>query len=118
METELGRNMQKAYIKQLLYREQPFIMEVGANEVGQDFPPDEKVLIQGIIDAFYIEDDEVFIVDYKTDRVSKENGEQILIERYKKQLELYCGAIKQITGMNVRDCYIYSVALNKAISIF
>lgn len=118
METELGRNMQKAYIKQLLYREQPFIMEVGANEVGQDFPADEKVLIQGIIDAFYIEDDEVFIVDYKTDRVPKENGEQILIERYKKQLELYCGAIKQITGMNVRDCYIYSVALNKAISIF
>lgn len=118
MKTKLGKNMQKAFTKRLLYREQPFIMEVGANEVGQDFPSDEKVLIQGIIDAFYIENDEVFIVDYKTDRVPKENGEQVLIERYKKQLELYCGAIKQITGMNVRDCYIYSVALNKAISIF
>ncbi len=117
MKTDLGKNMQKAFTKRLLYREQPFIMEVGANEVGQNFPADEKVLIQGIIDAFYIQDNEVYIVDYKTDRVPAENGEQILIERYKKQLELYCGAIKQITGMNVRDCYIYSVSLNKAISI-
>lgn len=120
LNTSLGQNMKKAFLDKQLYREQPFIMEVGANEVGAEFPPEEKVLIQGIIDAFYIQDNKAYIVDYKTDRVPFDEGETILVERYKKQLELYCDAINRITDKDIQvaGCYIYSVHLNKEISIF
>lgn len=116
--TELGQDMKKAFLNNKLYREQPFIMQVGADEVNHEFPSEEKVLVQGIIDAFYIKDDKVYIVDYKTDSVPDDTGEEILISRYRRQLELYAGAINKVTGKQVADCYIYSVALDKAISIY
>ena len=113
--TTLGLSMKKAFNSNKLYREQPYIMEVGANKVNEEYPSDEKVLVQGIIDAFYIEDDKVHIVDYKTDRVSHED---VLVARYAKQLELYRDAITAITGKEVAACHIYSVALDKDICIY
>lgn len=115
--TELGQDMKNAFLDKKLYREQPFIMQVGADSVNPDFPSEEKVLVQGIIDAFYIKDDMVYIVDYKTDSVPYDSGEEILISRYRRQLELYADAIEKVTGKKVADCYIYSVSLDRAISI-
>ncbi len=115
--TGLGQDMKKAFQDKQLYREQPFIMEIGADAVNQDFPSEEKVLVQGIIDAFYIKNGSVYIVDYKTDRADSDNGEEILVARYAKQLELYAKAIEKVTGKSVADCYIYSVALDKEISV-
>ena len=112
--TNLGVAMKKAFETNKLYREQPYIMEIGADKVDSDYPAEEKVLVQGIIDAFYIEDDKVHIVDYKTDRVSHED---VLVARYAKQLELYRDAITAITGKEVVACHIYSVALDKDICI-
>lgn len=115
LKTGLGASMKKAFETNKLYREQPYIMEIGADKVNEEYPSDEKVLVQGIIDAFYIEDDKVHIVDYKTDRVSHED---VLVARYAKQLELYKDAITAITGKEVAACHIYSVALDKGISIY
>ena len=112
LNSSLGNSMKKAFLAHKLYREQPYIMEIGANRVNDEYPESEKVLVQGIIDAFYIEDEKVHIVDYKTDRVS---GEEVLIERYKKQLELYKEAVEKITGLSVACCHIYSVFLDKDI---
>ena len=115
LKTGLGASMKKAFETNNLYREQPYIMEIGADKVNEEYPSDEKVLVQGIIDAFYIEDDKVHIVDYKTDRVSHED---VLVARYAKQLELYKDAITAITGKEVATCHIYSVALDKDICIY
>ena len=114
LKTNLGVAMKKAFEANKLYREQPYIMEIGADKVDSDYPSEEKVLVQGIIDAFYIEDDKVHIVDYKTDRVSHED---VLVARYAKQLELYKDAITAITGKEVVACHIYSVSLDKDICI-
>ena len=70
--------------------------------------------MQGIIDAFFIEDDEIVLVDYKTDRVKTED---VLIGRYKKQLELYGKALESITGKRVKEKLIYSVTLGKSITL-
>lgn len=60
----------------------------------------------------------VYVVDYKTDRVPEgADGEDILIRRYQKQLELYCDAIKQVTGRKIGGCYIYSVCLDRKVEI-
>lgn len=48
--------------------------------------PEETVLIQGIIDAFFEEEDGVVILDYKTDRV---HAAKELKERYQAQLDYY-----------------------------
>lgn len=118
LEGSLGHAMKNAALNGLLFREQPFIMEIASNEVDASYPPDEKVLIQGIIDAFYFENDKIYIVDYKTDRVpNNEAGEQILISRYQKQLLLYIEALSKITNKKMGACYIYSVCLDKKIEI-
>ena len=89
-----------------LFREQPFV--IGVPDSG------ETVLVQGIIDAYYIEDDGITIVDYKTDRV---RSEQMLVDRYRTQLEYYSKALTQITGMPVKALTIYSTRLRKEIVI-
>lgn len=112
----LGTAMKAAAARGELYREQPFAMEVGADAIDNSCPHDETVLVQGIIDAFYFEGDSVFVVDYKTDRVPRgADGENVLIGRYRKQLELYCDAIKKVTEKKIGGCYIYSVSLGKAL---
>lgn len=116
--TALGQMMKEAYRENLLFREQPFTMEVNASDIDRQYPSEEKVLIQGIIDAFFFRDNKVYIVDYKTDRVPNgTSGETILIERYRKQLELYCDAIRKITNREIGGCYIYSVSLNKELAV-
>ena len=116
--TELGIRMKKASDTGNLFREKPFIMEIGADMVDSSFPPDEKVLIQGIVDAFFFEDGKVYVVDYKTDRVEKsKKGEQDLIDRYKKQLELYANTLISVTKKPLGACYIYSTCLGKSIVI-
>ena len=112
--SELGKRMAAADSKGLLYREQPFIMEIPADRVNKEFPSDEKVLIQGIVDAFFFENDKVYIVDYKTDRV---NNEKDLVDRYKKQLELYAETLVSVTGREMGACYLYSTCLGKEIII-
>ena len=68
--------------------EQPFVIGIPAKDLFEDESKGEdNILIQGIIDLFFEEDDGIVLVDYKTDRVTKKDGEALLIERYSKQLE-------------------------------
>ena len=90
-----------------LYREKQFVMGIPAREMG-DWDSDELVLIQGIIDAWFEEEDGLVLVDYKTDYV--ENTE-VLVSRYKTQLDYYEKALTQMLGKNVKERYIYSYRL-------
>lgn len=73
---------------------------------------DELVLIQGIIDVWLEEEGGMVLIDYKTDHVS--DGE-ILVKRYKVQLDYYQRALEQMTGKRVKERIIYSLALQKEI---
>ena len=66
---------------------------------------------------YFEEDDEIVLVDYKTDRVNKYDGEEVLIKRYEKQLELYKTALERTTGKKVKETLIYSFTLGKVISL-
>lgn len=117
LNSPLGREMKEAKKSGLLFRERAFSMEIEASKIDASYPEDEKVLIQGVIDAFYFKHDKVFVVDYKTDRVDYKNGAQILKDKYETQLKLYCDALKQITGKDIGGCYIYSVCLGRSIEL-
>ena len=97
-------------------REKPFYINIPAKEIyKQDL--EENVLVQGIIDLYYItEQDELILVDFKTDFVENRN-EQILIDKYKTQLELYKRALESATGKKVDRVYIYSTYLENEILI-
>ncbi len=72
------------------------------------------VMVQGIIDAYIDNGDNIVLIDYKTDRI-KENAEEELKARYHVQLELYAKALEKLTGKPVSAKVIYSVTAGKDI---
>ncbi len=113
LDSDIGKRMAEAAANNRLYRERPFVLGVGANEIRADWNPQETVLVQGIIDAYFEEEDgTISILDYKTDRVS---GGRVLAERYRAQLDYYALALERLTGCRIKDKIIYSFYLGYAI---
>lgn len=111
----LGQRMAKAYKYGNLMREKPFMMGIPASELDGRFPSEETVLIQGIIDAWFFEGDDIVLMDYKTDRV---DTEEELVERYSIQLQYYKRALEAATGREVKEIFIYSFKFGKDIPLF
>ena len=113
VESGLGQRMKKAAMKKHLYREQPFVIQRNASMLDDGWK-NETVLVQGIIDAYFMEEEEIVLVDYKTDRVRR-GQEQKLIDLYHVQLEDYARALERMTGKRVKEKIIYSFTLQKEI---
>ena len=98
----------------IVEKEKPFYINISASKI-YDIEIEENILVQGIIDLFYInKNDELVLVDYKTDYVQNENE---LIEKYKIQLEIYKTALEEALNKEVDKIYIYSTYLDKSIII-
>ncbi len=114
--SSLGRRFAKSSDAGKGYRERQFIIGIPAYEVLMelDIPkdPEELLMIQGIIDMYFEEEDGLVLVDYKTDAVK--NADE-LVKRYKLQLDLYARALEQTTGKRVKEKWIYSFALEQEI---
>lgn len=110
----VGQRMKEASKKALLYREQPFVMGVPADEVREEYDSEEEILIQGIIDAYFEEEGDLVLVDYKTDRVFRKNPQE-LVKKYQVRLDYYADALEKMTGKKVKEKYIYSVDLGREI---
>ena len=111
-QSSLAQRMAKAQHLQKLKKEQPFVLGIAADRVKPQFPHEEQVLIQGIIDAFFEEGDDLILMDYKTDAVK--TGEE-LVKRYHTQMEYYTEALERIVGKKVKERIIYSFALGEEI---
>lgn len=109
--TSLAARMKQAAQKKELYLEQPFVMGLPADEIEHDGSA-TMVLVQGIIDAFFIEENQIILVDYKTDKVK---SEWELISRYQTQLNLYQLALENNLSKKVKEKIIYSFYLKKEI---
>ena len=114
LQTPLAARMAKAARSNRLHREQPFVLGLSANRLNTDFPEDETVLIQGIIDVYLEEEDGIVLADYKTDLV-KDSKELIL--RYRVQLDYYEEALVRLTGKCVKEKLIYSFGLEQEITL-
>ncbi|WP_129598190.1 helicase-exonuclease AddAB subunit AddA [Anaerophilus nitritogenes] len=113
-ENSIGKRMIKA--KQI-YREIPFNFVKKASQVitnGEDC--NEKLLIQGIIDCYFEEDDGLILIDYKTDYIGSENEKKI-IDQYNLQIELYKEALQEITKKKVKESYIYLFDIEKEVKV-
>ena len=112
LKSALAARMGRADAAGLLHKEQPFVLGIPASELGEDFPGEETVLIQGIIDVYFEEDGELVVADYKTDAVTQAEE---LVNRYRVQLDYYARALEQLTRKRVKEKIIYSFALQKEI---
>ncbi len=114
-QSDVAIRMRKADEQKQLHKESQFVMGVPASMMDEA-DSDEPVLIQGIIDAWFEEDGELTIVDYKTDRVA-EGEEHVLVDRYQIQMLYYAQALQQITQKKVKEAVIYSLSLQKEIRV-
>lgn len=120
--SDIGQRMLKsAFVKreQAIYAQiklkDVYIYEDLINDGSLNYD-DESIMLRGIIDAYFEEDEKIVIVDYKTDFVNDENRKEV-INRYKKQLDLYAEVVKNLTGKEVKEKYIYLFGIDEGVSI-
>ena len=118
--SKLGERMLSAYNRgDIVYRELPFYTEIDVHRIDPDLPKEvegDKVRLQGVIDSFFYEDNEVILLDYKTDYVEQGNEEE-LINKYRMQIQYYKEALEKITKAKIKECYLYSFYLEKEILV-
>ena len=119
--SDIGKRLLKSFNEnKLVRREFPFFTEISSlqleSSLNKEIYEDEKVRLQGIIDLFFQEDDEIVLLDYKTDYVEEGNEEE-LIERYTLQLKYYKDALEKITGKKVKESYLYLFYIDKAVKL-
>lgn len=117
--SSLGKRMRIAARDERLYKEQQFVVGVPQSKISRcemQEASKDLIVVQGIIDAFFEEQGELVLVDYKTDQI--QNGQEaVLVERYRTQMRYYKETLEQLKGMSVKESYIYSFALGKEILI-
>ena len=105
--SELGIRMCRAEDAGTLRREQPFVIGLPAKELYPDSESEEIVLVQGVIDAFFEEEDGIVLMDYKTDRIH-EDAKAELTKKYQSQLKYYRRALEMLTGKEVKEVWFYA----------
>lgn len=114
MQSPIFERMARAAINRRLWREQRFMASFPASVLSQEVKSDAPQLLQGVMDAYFEEEGELVIVDYKTDRLFKEEAFR---ERYGLQLRLYRQSLEQLTDKKVKECLIYSTALGRTVTV-
>lgn len=114
--SKLGEKMREAAALGRLCREQPFVIHCPASQVFPGRTETAPVLVQGIIDAYYENEDGIVLVDYKTDAI-REGEERKLAERYATQMAFYKEALETMLDRPVRACVLYSFSLGRAIHL-
>ncbi|HCB99656.1 MAG TPA: hypothetical protein DEP42_00295, partial [Ruminococcaceae bacterium] len=108
-----------------VWRELRFNLLITQKELEILFPNDEKglatslidgsekIVLQGMADLVFKENEHYYILDYKTDHANAET----LRQRYTDQLKLYARAVTQIFHRPVDACYLYGFAYGNLIEI-
>lgn len=109
--SDIGRRMAES---PELHREYPFTVLLAGGDPLPETEKGEQILIQGVIDCLFREDDAWILVDYKSDRLETADAFR---SRYAVQLALYKRAVEQITHRPVEETYIYSLHLQQEIRL-
>lgn len=110
-QSDIGRRMAES---PELHREYPFTVLLAGGDPLPETEKGEQILIQGVIDCLFREDDAWILVDYKSDRLETADAFR---SRYAVQLALYKRAVEQITHRPVEETYIYSLHLQQEIRL-
>lgn len=114
-ESDLAKRILNA---EKVFKEYAFTVALPLSEMNPEIPEEEArgetVIIEGVADCAFVENGELVIVDFKTDRASDES---VLVEHYKEQLSVYRRCLSEVLGLSVKQTVIYSFSLGKTIEI-
>lgn len=97
-------------------REVRFLTEMDARRIESGLPAElteERVVVQGVADCVFEEEDGLVILDFKTDRVK---SMEELLDLYADQLRIYAEALAESYGKPAKECVLYSFRLGASIS--
>ena len=77
---------------------------------------EEKVLLQGIADCFFYEDDGVVLIDYKTDYITEDEA-SARAAYYKTQIAYYADGLKSVLECPVKERYLYFLNCSQAVAV-
>ncbi len=78
----------------------------------------EKIIVQGIIDCYFVEKGKCVLIDFKSNYVGdQQKNIDGLTEVYRPQLELYKEALEQIRGFAVDEMYLYLFSADRAVKL-
>ncbi len=98
-----------------VYREVPFTYALPAREQLDIAKEDDMLIVQGMIDAVFKEEDALVIIDYKTG--SRGKSEQQILATYARQLAYYRRAIADIWQLPVKEAYLYMIDTQQIIAV-
>ena len=75
---------------------------------------DRDMILQGMIDCAFLEEDGWILLDYKTDRIT---DEEAFVEEYRPQLDWYRIALERLTGVRVAESWLYSLSADRAFRV-
>ncbi|MBM7867609.1 UvrD-helicase domain-containing protein [Heliobacterium gestii] len=115
MESPLGIRLRRA--KQAL-REVPFTLALPVREVYPDKASvDDRVIVQGVIDCLFEEEDGWVLLDYKTDRrpsgMDSDEWFCQLREMYLGQVNLYHRAVETVCKVKVKNRHLFLIAAGR-----
>lgn len=119
LKSDLGQRMIKAAVRGELFKEQQFSIGFAPSKVfefddiGDKEDLDDTIIVQGIVDGYFVEDGAIVVMDYKTDACDEET----LIGRYKAQLKYYGDTLAQLRGLPVKEMIMYSFGMEKEVSL-
>jgi ATP-dependent helicase/nuclease subunit A len=111
-QSNIGKRTKGAKV---IYKEVPFNLVMNPKDIIPNTTSEEDMLIQGIIDCYFEEDEGLVLLDYKSDYIKESNHE--IIMKYKPQLDLYEKALEKILNKRVKEKIIYSFYLDEEIRI-
>ena len=115
----------RALSSQFIKREQSIYSQIKMGDIyinnediqnNREIYEEEDIMLRGVIDLYFEEDDEIVIVDYKTDYVNEDN-KQSIIDRYRKQLDLYADALNKLTGKRIKEKYLYLFNIDEEVKL-
>ena len=111
-DSELGKECINAAIENRLYKEKPFTMKM--------MNKGEEVLVQGIIDCYFVKDEEIVLLDYKSNSIRSdivEEEEKRIKDIYKKQMDIYKDALEKGLNKKVKSSYLYLFSIDKLVEM-
>jgi len=99
LESALGKRLIAA---DTLQREWPFTMQIRE---------DSPTMVQGIVDAAFLEDGKWILIDYKTDRDTRP---EVFVPRHEKQMNWYRTAVERLTDIQVKEMWLFALRAGEA----
>lgn len=95
-------------------------MKIKSTDIYENLDKDkyafENIIVQGIVDLYFEEDGEIVLLDYKTDYVAEGMLESVC-KRYEAQISYYSKALEKITGLKVKEKYLYLFSVGKLVKM-